>query len=131
VTVELGAGLGRAPARRVDEAFHQTYVALYGRRPPGVEAEVMTWRVRVMGPEPTIDVMTRSGARGHRGKGSRRVWFRETGFTEARVLDRYRLKPGSAVNGPAVVEERESTVVIGPGGRGRVQPSGALVVEIR
>jgi N-methylhydantoinase A/oxoprolinase/acetone carboxylase beta subunit len=130
VTVELGAGLGRAPARQVDEAFHQAYGALYGRRPPGVEAEVMTWRVRVMGPEPKIDARTGGGGGGDPGKRSRRVWFRETGFAEAHVLDRYRLKPGSTVNGPAVVEERESTVVIGPGGRGRVQPSGALVVEL-
>jgi N-methylhydantoinase A len=131
VTVELGARLGRAPTRQVDEAFHQAYVALYGRRPPGVEAEVMTWRVRVMGPEPKIDVRTRAGSRGDPGKGSRRIWFRETGFIEARVLDRYRLKPGSTMNGPAVVEERESTVVIGPRGRGRVEPSGTLVVELR
>jgi N-methylhydantoinase A/oxoprolinase/acetone carboxylase beta subunit len=131
VTVELGTGLGRGPVGQVDEAFHQAYVALYGRRPPGVEAEVMTWRVRVIGPEPRIDVRIRGGIRGEAGKGSRLVWFRETGFTQADVLDRYRLNPGSTVKGPAVVEERESTVVIGPGGRGRVQPTGALVVEVR
>jgi N-methylhydantoinase A/oxoprolinase/acetone carboxylase beta subunit len=131
VTVELGTGLGRAPVRQVEDAFHQAYVALYGRRPPGVEAEVMTWRVRVTGPEPKIDVRMRGGVRGEAAKGSRRVWFRETGFAQARVLDRYRLSPGSTVKGPAVVEERESTVVIGPGGRGRVEPTGALVVEVR
>jgi N-methylhydantoinase A/oxoprolinase/acetone carboxylase beta subunit len=129
VTVELGTGLGRAPVRQVEDAFHQAYVALYGRRPPGVEAEVMTWRVRVTGPEPNIDVRMRGGVQGEAAKGNRKVWFHETGFTQAHVVDRYRLNPGSTVEGPAVVEERESTVVIGPGGRGRVEPTGALVVE--
>ena len=90
----------------------------------------MTWRVRVTGPEPEIDVRVRGGIGGEAVKGSRRVWFRETGFAQAQVLDRYRLNPGTTVEGPAVVEERESTVVVGPGGRGRIDPSGALVVEV-
>jgi N-methylhydantoinase A len=131
VTVELGESLGRAPAEQVEEAFHQTYVALYGRRPPGVEAEVMTWRVRTLGPAPTIDVRADGGADRSPRKGTRRVWFRETGMVEADVMDRYLLRPGAVVRGPAVVEERESTVVIGPGGRGRVEPTGVLVVEVR
>src|SRR5207244_4499949 len=54
VTVELGQRLGRQPARQVEEGFHRAYVALYGRRPPGVEAEVMTWRVRTLGPDPRL-----------------------------------------------------------------------------
>jgi len=32
--------------------------------------------------------------------------------------------------GPAIVEERESTAVIGPGGRARVDDGLALVVEV-
>jgi N-methylhydantoinase A len=131
VTVELGDRLGRGPARQVGEAFHHAYVTLYGRRPPGVEAEVMTWRVRVLGPDPEVDVrLSKRTTRGS-GKGARPVWFPRTGFVQAAVMDRYALGPGARVTGPAVVEERESTVVIGPGGRGRVDASGNLVVEVR
>jgi N-methylhydantoinase A len=130
VTVELGDALGRSPARHVDQAFHRAYAALYGRRPPGVEAEVMTWRVRTVGPQPKLDVRLGVGSGGDPMKGRRQVWFPEGGFTEARVLDRYRLRPGATIRGPAVVEERESTVVVGPRGHGRVEPTGALVVEV-
>jgi N-methylhydantoinase A len=129
VTVELGERLGRQPARQVEEAFHQAYVSLYGRRPPGVEAEVMTWRARTLGPDPRVDVEVRNSLRQDAGKGSRAVWFQETGVTWAEVFDRYRLGPGSTVAGPAIIEERESTVVIGPGGYGRVDGSGNLIVE--
>jgi N-methylhydantoinase A len=132
VPVELGAELDPDPARQVHEAFDRTYVRLYGRRPPGVESEVMTWRVRVMGPAPKVDVTLPAGASGNARKGSRAVWFAETdGFVEARVYDRYRLKAGARIQGPAVVEERESTVVIGPGGRARVDAFGSLEVEVR
>ena len=39
------------------------------------------------------------------------------GSDESPVYDRYKLAPGAIFVGPAIVEERESTVVIGPGGR--------------
>ena len=36
-------------------------------------------------------------------------------MTDVTVYDRYRLGPGATLQGPAIVEERESTTVIGPG----------------
>lgn len=131
ITVELGEELGPDPAGRVEEAFEAAYVRLYGRRPPGVESEVMTWRVRVLGPRPELSVRLRPGAGGEARKGSRRVWFEGTGFVRADVYDRYLLGPGAEVRGPAVVEERESTMVVGPGGVGTVDRSGNLVVVLR
>jgi N-methylhydantoinase A len=132
VTVELGRSLGEAPDRQVEEGFEAAYVRLYGSRPPGVEPEVLTWRVRVMGPPPELDVRARAGAGGERKarKGRRRAWFAETGYVPADVFDRYLLSPGAEVKGPAVVEERDSTMVIGPGARGTVDRHGSLVVEI-
>ena len=47
-----------------------------------------------------------------------------------RFVDRYRLAPGAELHGPTVVEERESTMVIGPGGRARVDRFGNLEVEV-
>jgi N-methylhydantoinase A/oxoprolinase/acetone carboxylase beta subunit len=131
VAVELGEGLSPDPARQVQEAFDRTYLRLYGRRPPGVESEVMTWRVRVTGPPPTVDVKLRDRASANPVPGSRRVWFAETdGFVEAAVHDRYALKAGARIEGPAVIEERESTTVIGPGGMARLDEFGSLEVEL-
>lgn len=132
VTVELGRSLGRQPGRQVEKAFETAYVRQYGRRPPGVESEVLTWRVRVMGPAPELDVRVAASPR--RGSGTRRArrraWFAETGHATVDVFDRYGLAPGTEVTGPAIVEERESTMVIGPGGRGKVDRYGSLVVEV-
>ena len=50
-------------------------------------------------------------------------------MTDVAVYDRYRLGPGATFTGPAIVEERESTTVIGPGAMVSVD-EGNLTVEI-
>ena len=46
------------------------------------------------------------------------------------VRDRYGLAPGDRFSGPALVEERESTVVIGTGDVVVVDEFGNLIVKI-
>lgn len=131
ITVELGTGLADDPLRQVENGFEAEYVRLYGRRPPGVESEVMTWRVRLLGPLPELDVRLRRAAGGRERKGSRKVWFSETDrYVATSVYDRYLLGPGATLRGPAVVEERESTMVLGPGAEVTVDRVGNLVVEV-
>ncbi len=131
ITVQIGEALGSDPASQVEEAFAEAYVRLYGRRPPGVGAEVLTWRVRVSGPRPRLRVGDGASGGGRARKGSREMWFAEAdGFVDGGVYDRYLLAPGAEIRGPAVVEERESTAVIGPGGRARVDAAGNLEVHL-
>ena len=52
------------------------------------------------------------------------------GFVESAVYDRYRLPVGAKFTGPAVVEEKESTFVVGPGAACEVHSSGSLVVTL-
>jgi N-methylhydantoinase A len=133
ITVALGEGLAADGARHVEEAFEDAYVGLYQRRPPGVEAEVLSWRLRVSGPTPALATGSDGGRpAGSAADGRRRpIWsFESGGMVAADVIDRARLAPGAVVHGPAVVEEAESTAVIGPGGIGRVDPCGALVVDV-
>jgi N-methylhydantoinase A len=96
------------------DAFHDAYRRKYGRSGPDVELEVLTWRVVSRGPRPTLDL--RSGAGEHQGsssaKGSRPVWVGGRGFEDVPVLDRYALAPGDRIEGPAIIEERESTLVV-------------------
>jgi N-methylhydantoinase A/oxoprolinase/acetone carboxylase beta subunit len=114
----------------VEAAFEDAYVGMYGRRPPGVEPEVLSWRVSVSAPAPRL--ATGSAMRGAtRERARRQIWSPEGGgMVEAEVVERAALAAGDVVEGPAVVQEDESTVVIGPGGSGRVDACGALVVEL-
>jgi N-methylhydantoinase A len=136
LTVPLGPELSSNPALQVEEAFERAYVQLYGRRPPGVRTEVLTWRLRVMGLQPRVSAAGNGSAAGNSSsasaaKGTRPIWSEErAGFVEAQVVDRYRLKPGDVVVGPAAVEERESTAIIVHGGTAAVDQSGNLLVTI-
>lgn len=58
------------------------------------------------------------------------MWFPVGGFTEGKIYNRYSLRPGFTFEGPAVVEERESTLVIGPEGWASVTEGGNVEVEI-
>ncbi|MGH8056517.1 MAG: hydantoinase/oxoprolinase family protein, partial [Candidatus Entotheonellia bacterium] len=64
-------------------------------------------------------------------KGDRSAYFPEvSGYLNCPVYDRYRLAPGTVILGPAIIEERESTVVIGPDARLEVDPYQNVVVQL-
>src|SRR5262249_44336063 len=115
-------------------SFEGAYRALYHRLPQGVPIEALNWRVTVAGPPATL-AMTPTHSRernSDRGiKTTRKGWFAETAaFVDTPVYDRYALGPGVEFVGPAIVEERESTAVLGPGARCRVDGGLAIVVEM-
>ncbi len=97
-------------------AFEQEYLRLYGRLgPEDVPLEIISWRVRSSGPAPDLELSV-AGEPGDHAKGSRLAYMPELGgLVEVPVVDRYRLAPGVTLAGPVIVEERESTLVIGPG----------------
>ena len=61
---------------------------------------------------------------------SRTVHSEGVGGLATRILDRYALEPGDRFEGPVVIEERESTTVIGPSSRVNVDRWLNLIVEI-
>ncbi len=116
-------------------AFLDAYVRLYGRAVEGVPVEAVTWRVRAERPAPPVAVFDRAGdAVADRGPapvaGSRRAWLPDLDApAEVPVFRRDRLEPGMTVAGPAVIEEAQSTLVLGRGAA-RVLPGGAVLAEL-
>lgn len=130
LTVELGSSLGRAPGARLEREFASEYGRIYGSSPPSVEPEVVSWRVRVAGARPQLS-LTRAAAESPRDIAERPIWSSERGrMVSAQVIDRAALGAGDVVRGPVVLEEPESTVVIGEGGIGQVLPSGSVAVAL-
>ena len=143
----------------ITASFEAAYRALYHRLPQGVPIEALNWRLTASGPatvtgaaRPALAVgglrkarpgsarridrrkTTRGGSTRPSAalKGKRSAYFPEAeGFVETAVYDRYALQAGAAFEGPAIVEERESTAIVGPGGRCHVDDSLALVIEVR
>jgi N-methylhydantoinase A len=121
-------------ASKISASFEETYRRLYGRLGPPVAIEITNWRVLCSGPKPKVhlDIAPQTAVDVHPRKCARQAYFPELGgFVETPVFDRYGLAPGSLIDGPAVIEERESTVVMGPGSRGRVDNLWNLIVELQ
>lgn len=131
VTVELAGEPGSLTVELINERFLAEYLRLFGSRPPDVEAEVLTWRVRVSGIAPKLELRRLHPSAEIALKGTRPMWFAEADdVVEGDVYDRYSLEAGMKLIGPCVVEERESTVVIGPGGSVEIDEMSNLEVSI-
>ena len=132
ITVTLPAEtLARENLRAVKDAFATEYTRLYTHLYTGTVIQAVNWRVLCSGPAPAIRaadlrVDDRDGATALRrdptarvsAKAHRRAWFGEAGgWMETPVYERYALVPGDALEGPVIVEERESTTVVPPGDR--------------
>ncbi len=112
--------------------FLDTYQQLFDRRLPEVPIEALTWRLNATGPVPNVQ-LNFAGQRTRATdpvKGTRPVWFADTGFAPCRVYDRYALAAGMKFAGPAVIEERESTTVAGPDARITVDQYLNLIIDI-
>ena len=127
--------LGPSQLGRVEADFHDIYQELYSRRNLNIPIEVQNWRLLVKGPQPSVNLREEPIAQDADAsaalKGTRKAYFRVSdGYVDCPVYDRYRLKPGSQIQGPAIIEEQESTAVIGPQDKASVDQWLNLVFEI-
>jgi N-methylhydantoinase A len=120
VDVEIPpAALGPDSLTTITASFEASYRLLYSRTPMGVPLEALNWRAVVSGPPPDLTITGGLGSGAATvpiAKKRRAAYFPEAGgYVETPVYDRYGLEPGARLAGPAIVEERESTTVVGPG----------------
>ena len=117
-------------------AFEAQYQTIFGRSNPSVKVEAINWRLFGQGssrPLPFHKTQPSStlGETDAAQKGTRQVYSREFGaYQSTPVYDRYRIMPDIIRNGPAVIEERESTVIIEPSGKFFLDKTGNLIIEI-
>ena len=116
------------------ERFYAAHEEQYGHAHRELPVEIITCRVTVSGPPPEVDLQL-LGAQAESAesarKGERPVYFPEMeGFLPTAVFDRYRLGPGMRIPGPAVVEERECTIIAGPASTLRVDEYGTLFIDL-
>jgi len=118
---------------RISKLFNDAYRALYGREGPDVPLEVINWRVVASGPRPELNLKLPTNRRreGNARRGFRRAYFPEPGeYIETAVYDRYALDVGMEFIGPGIVEERESTLIVGARGKARIDERLNIVVEL-
>ncbi len=116
--------------------FTDIYQTTYGHQPPDVPLEIVSLRARLVKPRPHRK-LTPNGIDPARDAGSALMGTRPVYFEvaerhlETAFYDRYRLKVGELHAGPAVIEERETSIVVGPDAEFHVDPDRNIVIDVK
>jgi N-methylhydantoinase A len=116
------------------QAFHHQHERIYGHAFPGEPVELVNLRVTVVGPisTPVAPLLERRTT----GDAPRPFQTRYVCFSQGHAVERcpvYRrnsLLAGDALDGPCIVEQVDSTVVIEPDCSGHVDGYGSIVVSV-
>ena len=115
-------------------AFESQYRRLYGRLVPDAKPQVITWRLT-----------GRAQARGHHfawgddrvktapaQRGEREIYLSvRRAYAKVPVYDRYSLAAGSVLQGPLILEERESTIAVPVSSEVRILPDLTVSIAIK
>lgn len=125
--------LAGADLTELRQRFDSVYAQAFSHSLPTHELEFVNLRLSIFGriQKPTPKSWLEAGSQEEALAGYRSVIFEgRTEAIECPVYDRGRLPAGSQVNGPAIVEEWNSTVLIRPGQSVAVDDLGNLRIEV-
>lgn len=117
-------------------SFADIYQSVYGHRPPEVPLEVVGLRARVLKPRPKLEITPAVEVSRDSGetalKGRRAVYFEAAGgYMDTAVHDRYLLPLGEVFPGPAIIEERETSIVTGPDTEFHLDPAANIIIDFK
>jgi N-methylhydantoinase A len=125
LTVPMDDGpITRETLDAVAASFHERHRRTYGHANPNEAVQLVNLRLTALGRSPELILRQQRGV--SRPRRERSAWFAETGFAPCPVHWRDGLEPGMSLTGPAIVEAVDATIVVPPGWRALVDPSGYL-----
>ena len=136
VSVPAGT-LDDAALATVAAEFHEHHRQQYGYAMEGEELILVNAQVSAIAvlPKPPFGAAIDAGqpsdrAMAHDQPGERRVWLGGR-WVNATVHDRAGLTPGAAIEGPAIVEQLDTTTFLGLGDRALVDAFGNLILTVQ
>ena len=108
--------------------FEDEYEKLYHLRLPELDVEVVSWRLIASGPSASRDSAPTIGAAPAKAKTTRRAHFNGADV-DTPVYERRDLARGQSIAGPAIIEERETTIIILPGWSAKVDAIGCIMAS--
>jgi len=130
---EITAWFESDPRRKHDaawlrEVFEQGYERLYSLRLPEVDIEIVSWRIVATGPAASRDSVPMLQTTPPKPRGRRKARFNGNDV-DAPVYARSDLAFQQVVAGPAIIEERETTIIILPGWQAKVDRTGCIMAS--
>jgi N-methylhydantoinase A len=129
LAVEIDAAtLADRTGQKLRHKFRELYTQIYGYADEEAELEVLDVRASVIGVNPKAP-LARLDKRGKAPKPGERGIFFEGKTLRAKVFAREGLPVGCTFDGPAIVEQYDTTVFVTPGFRVKVDSHGNLIGE--
>lgn len=120
--------------KAVNERFMAAMKTAFGYNLPAGYAplELVNLRVIARGiiTKPNLLEIDRKTTLKEARKGSRKVWFRGPGFVDTAIYERELLPVGAKFDGPAIIEQPDTTVVMPNGTHCTVDKYGNLVIAV-
>ncbi len=112
--------------------FEHAYWNRFEVELPEIRAVLVNLHTAVLGRRPGIALATLAGGESESGRvGPKRRTVRFSAERRStRILRRESLGPGSVLEGPAIIEQLDTTTVLPPGFRALVDESGNLIVRV-
>ena len=125
--------MGMRSIEEVERAFHDMHRRVYGYAMEDFEVEIVNVRVEAIGVVSRITLRKMEKFKEDPSSahvGCREVYFESVdSFVVSNIYRREKLVWGNIIEGPAIIESYDSTIVIEPGWIGRVDEYGNIVVE--
>lgn len=134
LTVPLPASRlrGADDVRALEETFHDVHERVFAVREPGQYLECLTWKVRATAELAKPPVRPRPAVEGDRAVPAEQsvAHFRGHGQLQVARYDGETLPAGAEIEGPAVIREPTTTVVVYPGSRALVTVAGNYLIHV-
>ena len=129
--IELGDGPFTADSLDSTLAsFHAEHLRTYGHNEPGDAVSFINLKVLGEKPRATSTEPVQPESVTAPEASTRQVYFTESGWVETQVVSRTSLGPGQQIQGPALMTQVDTTVVLPPGSEATALPSGELMVGV-
>jgi N-methylhydantoinase A len=123
---------GADDVRAVEEAFHAAHERVFAVREPGQYLECLLWKVRATAVLEKPQVRARAAAPEGEPEpvAYTEAYFQETGPGPVPRYEGALLAPGARVEGPALIREPTTTVVVYPGAVATMTPLGNYLLDV-
>ncbi|MBI4696242.1 MAG: hydantoinase/oxoprolinase family protein [Gammaproteobacteria bacterium] len=130
VSIPVAKLFDAAAAPRLAAAFHQRHLELYKHSAEGEPVEVVSLRVSARGlREKRIPVDTAADTVLAPASQTAVFFDAENGFVDCPVYDRVAFGPGATIDGPALITQMDTTIVVFPGYRVTVDAQRNLILR--
>ena len=125
----------RLSRESLQSAFEKAYWERFGVELPEIRAVLVNLHTAVIGRRKPVPLAALMSAKDQMEKiddcrtGSRRVWF-ETGWKETAVYKRELLPVKAKFNGPAVIEQLDTTIIVEQENQVEVDLNGNLIISL-